>query len=166
METTEFRLGEICVRVYLQEQKRLKHSCITKAHHSMGDSSPTLGTWNTLPILQTAQQFGECPLQCFGLKPSSKQTPLVSVSSRKLVCPQILCSCLNCLRVTLISLHSLLWKERTSSLFTLEGKDLLNKVSFGDSWVILSNLPSGLRNFPAVLNVSISEPTAAQPPKD
>lgn len=132
METTEFQFSEIWVRVYLREQKWLKHSCIINSHHSMGDNSPTLGTWNALRILQTAQQFGECPLQCFGLNPSSRQLLWF------LFLPESWCVLrffVPALVVWewLIILHCLLWKEWSSLLFILEGKDLLNKVSFSDS---------------------------------
>ena len=47
-------LTEVCVRGYLQKQKWLKDSCISKALPCMGDNSQNLRTWNTAH-LQGAQ---------------------------------------------------------------------------------------------------------------
>lgn len=49
------------IRVYLQEQKTLKESCITKAQPSMRDGWQKLGTWSTLNSLQGTQQIREWP---------------------------------------------------------------------------------------------------------
>lgn len=53
----------IYVRNYLQEQKRLPESLVTKAHSGTSDSSQKLETWSTLPNLKAAGQIGNSPFQ-------------------------------------------------------------------------------------------------------
>lgn len=123
MDTTKVQLNELMnfvgvtyrnigERLLNREQKRLKDSCITKAHASTGDSSQKPGTWDALYNSQEAQSVGEYPFQ---VTLNLIQAVQFFCFYQAGGCTQSLICSLACLRATLSSLYCLLVGGRKAS---------------------------------------------------